>query len=95
MAGIRGVITVNNPLNHPAEFTWSPILGERGTAFSIRPATGTVDAGKDLDCEVVFHPSYLAPDDGQFMMQVHGGNTLKLNCRAVVSHKLGNVYSLF
>ncbi len=41
-AGIRGVITLKNKLNHPAEFTWSPILGERGTAFSIRPATGTV-----------------------------------------------------
>ena len=39
-AGIRGVITLKNPLNFPAEFTWTPILGERGTAFSIRPATG-------------------------------------------------------
>ena len=42
-AGIRGVVSLKNPLNHPAEFTWSPILGERGTAFSIRPATGTAE----------------------------------------------------
>ena len=39
-AGIRGVISLRNPLNQAAEFTWNPILGERGTAFSIRPATG-------------------------------------------------------
>ena len=40
--GLRGVITLCNKLNLAAEFTWTPILGERGTAFSIRPATGRV-----------------------------------------------------
>ncbi|XP_070567350.1 cilia- and flagella-associated protein 47-like [Ptychodera flava] len=81
-AGLRDVITLQNKRNYPADFTWQPILGERGTAFSIRPATGTVDAFKDLECEVVFHPSYHAPEDGQFALQVHGGSTLKLNCTA-------------
>ena len=38
--GLRGVITLKNSLNYPAEFTWAPNLGEKGTAFSIRPATG-------------------------------------------------------
>ena len=28
-AGIRGMVSLRNPLNHPAEFTWSPILGDR------------------------------------------------------------------
>ena len=81
-AGIRGVINLQNKLNHTAQFTWTPILGQRGTAFSIRPATGTVEPFSDLDCEVVFHPSYLAPEEGEFNLQVHGGNTLNLNCKA-------------
>ncbi len=48
---------------------------------------GIVDARKDLDCEVVFHPSFLAPEDGQFALQVHGGNMLKLKCLAKVFKK--------
>lgn len=39
-AGMRSIITLSNPLNYPAEFTWFPVVGERGTAFSIRPASG-------------------------------------------------------
>ena len=31
---------------------------------------GTVDAHQQLDCEVVFHPSYLAPDEGKFSLKV-------------------------
>ncbi|KAL3884217.1 hypothetical protein ACJMK2_030436, partial [Sinanodonta woodiana] len=81
-AGFRGIITLYNKMNFPAEFTWAPNLGERGTAFSIRPATGVVDAFKDLDCEVVWHPSYLAPEDGSFSLMVHGGSTLQLLCKA-------------
>ncbi|XP_033113331.1 cilia- and flagella-associated protein 47-like isoform X2 [Anneissia japonica] len=81
-AGLRSVISLRNERNYPAEFTWQPILGERGTAFSIRPATGTVDAFKDLDCEVVFHPSFHAPEEGEFILQVHGGDELKLKCMA-------------
>ncbi|XP_021363645.1 cilia- and flagella-associated protein 47-like isoform X2 [Mizuhopecten yessoensis] len=80
-AEFRGVITLYNNLNYPAEFTWAPNLGDRGTAFSIRPATGIVDAHKDLDCEVVWHPSFLAPEDGSFSLMVHGGPTLQLQCK--------------
>lgn len=40
LSGFRGVVTLYNKLNYPAEFTWAPNLGEKGTAFSIRPATG-------------------------------------------------------
>ena len=39
-AGMRSIITLTNPLNYPADFTWYPVVGERGTAFSIRPASG-------------------------------------------------------
>merc|ERR1712087_946889 len=50
----------------------TPIVGDLGTAFSIRPATGTVEAFSSLDCEVVFHPSFSAPEDGEFSLQVVG-----------------------
>lgn len=51
--------------------------------------TGTVDAYKDLACEVVWHPSYLAPEDGSFSLMVHGGNTLQLQCKAEVGQSAG------
>ncbi|XP_078698604.1 cilia- and flagella-associated protein 47-like isoform X8 [Branchiostoma floridae x Branchiostoma belcheri] len=81
-AGLRGTVTLHNRRNYPAEFQWHPILGERGMAFSIRPASGTVDAFKDLACEVVFHPSYLAPEEGEFNLLVNGGGTEHLKCFA-------------
>ncbi|XP_059154686.1 cilia- and flagella-associated protein 47-like isoform X2 [Physella acuta] len=81
-AGYRSVITLYNKLNFPAEFTWSPDLGEKGTAFSIRPSTGVVEPGCDLDCEVVWHPSYLAPEDGSFTLLVNGGESRSLSCKA-------------
>jgi len=43
-----------------------------------------VDAFSELCCEVVFHPSYLAPLDGQFALHVHGGGTDTLQCTAKV-----------
>jgi len=43
-----------------------------------------MDGLSELCCEVVFHPSYLAPLDGQFALQVHGGSTEKLHCTAKV-----------
>lgn len=46
---------------------------------------GTVEPLSDLYCEVVFHPSYLAPLDGQFALQVHGGSSDKLHCTAKVA----------
>nr|XP_046179342.1 cilia- and flagella-associated protein 47-like [Oncorhynchus gorbuscha] len=39
-SGYRGTVTLVNPRNHPADFTWRPIITETGLAFSIRPATG-------------------------------------------------------
>lgn len=51
IVGFRGVITLHNPLNHAAEFTWTPILGDRGTAFSIRPAEGMLHTYSNLKAE--------------------------------------------
>ncbi|CAG5120336.1 unnamed protein product, partial [Candidula unifasciata] len=85
-AGFRGVITLQNKLNYQAEFTWSPDLGEKGTAFSIRPASGVVDANTDLDCEVVWHASYMAPEEGSFTLFISGGESRKLYCTAEVAN---------
>ncbi len=80
----RSNITLKNPYNANAEFTWMPIYGEQGTAFSIRPASGTVEAFKDIDCEIVWHGSYLAPLTGTFSLLVTGGESSKLTCEAKV-----------
>ncbi|MGH0144520.1 UNVERIFIED_CONTAM: hypothetical protein FKN15_016434 [Acipenser sinensis] len=79
-SGFRSTVALRNPRNHPAEFTWKPIITERGIAFSIRPATGTVEAHKELQCEVVWHPSFYAPEEGEFDLCVHQGNTARLKC---------------
>nr|XP_046174926.1 cilia- and flagella-associated protein 47-like [Oncorhynchus gorbuscha] len=85
-SGYRGTVTLVNPRNHPADFTWRPIITETGLAFSIRPATGTVEAYRELDCEVMWHPSFSSPLEGQFDLCVHQGNTAQLRCLA----KLGS-----
>ena len=80
----RTNITVINPYNANAEFTWVPIYGEQGTAFSIRPASGTIEPFKDIDCEIVWHGSYLAPLSGTFSLLVTGGESSMLTCEAKV-----------
>lgn len=103
----RSNITIINPYNTVAEFTWIPIYGEQGTAFSIRPASGSnffpvnnriqfknnnlilkigiIEPYKDLECEVVWHGSFLAPLKGTFSLQVTGGEATTLTCEAKVS----------
>ncbi|XP_070190234.1 cilia and flagella-associated protein 47-like isoform X3 [Littorina saxatilis] len=81
-AGFRSVITLHNRLNYQADFSWSPCIGINGTAFSIRPASGIVNSKSSLDCEVVWHPAFMAPEDGAFQLLVNGGTPLQLNCRA-------------
>ncbi|KAM4795930.1 cilia- and flagella-associated protein 47 [Rhinophrynus dorsalis] len=80
--GFRSSVRLYNRRNHPAEFSWKPIISEKGIAFSIRPARGTVDAYKDLECEVVWHSGFNCPDVGEFNLCVQQGNTLKLKCIA-------------
>ncbi|CAH2223146.1 cilia- and flagella-associated 47 [Pelobates cultripes] len=81
-SGFRSSIRLYNRRNHLAEFSWKPIISEKGIAFSIRPARGIVEAHKDLECEVVWHPGFNSPDVGEFNLCVQQGNTLKLKCIA-------------
>ncbi|XP_010119416.1 PREDICTED: uncharacterized protein CXorf22 homolog, partial [Chlamydotis macqueenii] len=78
----RTTIRVCNPRNHPACFTWKPIITDRGTAFSIQPTKGFVEAYRDLECEVVWHPGFSSPEAGEFNLCVRKGNTTKLKCFA-------------
>ncbi|XP_027147601.1 cilia- and flagella-associated protein 47 isoform X2 [Larimichthys crocea] len=83
-SGYRSSVTLRNQRNHAAEFTWRPVVTENGILFSIRPATGTVEPFSELDCEVVWHPSFSAPSEGDFDLCVHEGNSQRLHCVAKV-----------
>ncbi|XP_032362158.1 cilia- and flagella-associated protein 47 isoform X1 [Etheostoma spectabile] len=85
-SGYRSSVTLRNQRNHAAEFTWRPVVTESGILFSIRPASGTVEPYRELDCEVVWHPSFSSPPKGDFDLCVHEGNTQRLHCVA----KLGS-----
>uniref|UniRef100_A0ABM5FY67 Cilia- and flagella-associated protein 47 n=1 Tax=Pogona vitticeps TaxID=103695 RepID=A0ABM5FY67_9SAUR len=85
-SGFRTTVTLYNRKNYPAEFTWKPIITDQGMAFSICPEKGIVEAYQDLECEVVWRPSFSAPTTGEFDLCVHQGKTLKLKCFA----KLGS-----
>ncbi|NXY41348.1 CFA47 protein, partial [Ceuthmochares aereus] len=76
----RSTVSICNPRNHPAAFTWKPVVTDRGTAFSIQPAKGFVEAYSDLECEVVWQPGFNSPEAGEFNLRVHKGNTIKLKC---------------
>ncbi|KAM9328460.1 cilia- and flagella-associated protein 47-like [Pholidichthys leucotaenia] len=83
-SGYRSSVTLINNCNKAAEFTWRPLVTENGILFSVRPATGVVEPHKELDCEVVWHPSFSAPSEGDFDLCVHEGNTQRLHCVAKV-----------
>ncbi|NXJ63911.1 CFA47 protein, partial [Rostratula benghalensis] len=82
----RTTVRVYNTRNHPAEFTWKPINTDSRTAFSIQPVKGFVEAYRDLECEVVWHPGFNSPEAGEFNLCVRKGNTIKLKCFAKVTH---------
>ncbi|XP_046887323.1 cilia- and flagella-associated protein 47-like [Hypomesus transpacificus] len=81
-SGYRSSVTLRNRGNQVADFTWKPIITEEGMAFSIRPATGCVEAHSELECEVVWHPSFCSLLEGSFQLWVHLGNTTHLRCVA-------------
>ncbi|MEQ2178563.1 hypothetical protein GOODEAATRI_015377, partial [Goodea atripinnis] len=81
----KNSVTLRNPCNCAAEFTWQPVIPQSGLLlFSVRPATGTVEPHKELDCEVVWHPSFSSPLEGDFDLCVHEGDTQRLHCVAKV-----------
>ncbi|XP_057679008.1 cilia- and flagella-associated protein 47-like isoform X2 [Corythoichthys intestinalis] len=83
-SGYRTSVTLRNPRNQPAEFTWRPVVPECGILFSIRPASGTVEPYSELDCEVVWHAAFSSPQEGDFDLCVIDGNTKRLHCIAKV-----------
>ncbi|XP_020565099.1 cilia- and flagella-associated protein 47 isoform X2 [Oryzias latipes] len=85
-AGHRSAVTLRNPCNRAAEFTWRPIVTQNDFPFSVRPATGTVRPLSELDCEVVWRPSFSSSSEGDLEVFVHEGNTQQLHCVA----KLGS-----
>ncbi|CAF0728757.1 unnamed protein product [Adineta steineri] len=70
----RKVVHLYNPLNAPAEFRWEPVIGPKGTAFSIRPATGIIEPYQTIDCEVVWYGSTQAPVENYFTLHVFSTN---------------------
>nr|XP_058147688.1 cilia- and flagella-associated protein 47 [Dasypus novemcinctus] len=82
----RGTVRLYNPQNFFAQFRWEPVNTERGMAFSIRPATGIVEAYSSLECEVTWQPSFSSPEKGEFVLQVNEGKTSKLKCVAHLGH---------
>jgi hypothetical protein len=44
-----------------------------------------IEPYRDLECEVVWHGSFLAPLKGTFTLQVAGGESAMLTCEAKVS----------
>ncbi|CAF4831761.1 unnamed protein product [Rotaria sp. Silwood1] len=48
----RKVVHLYNPLNAPAKFRWIPIIGSKGTTFSIHPATGAIEPYQTVDNEI-------------------------------------------
>ncbi|XP_077461697.1 cilia- and flagella-associated protein 47-like isoform X1 [Stigmatopora argus] len=83
-SGYRTSVTLRNPRNQPAEFTWRPIVPESGILFSIRPAAGIVEPYSELDCEVVWHAAFSSPQEGDFDLCVIDGNTKRLHCQAKI-----------
>jgi hypothetical protein len=79
---ISKMVELKNPTNTVVEFKWSPVMSGRGISFSMRPASGSVLPNSSLFCEISFHPSFTAPDSGQFELHVDGNNTIQnLNCQ--------------
>lgn len=52
---------------------------------------GQVEPFKDLECEVVWHGSFLAPLNGTFSLQVTGGESTTLTCEAKVRNFLKTI----
>ncbi|NXB44911.1 CFA47 protein, partial [Leucopsar rothschildi] len=81
----RKTVTICNPRNHPAGFTWRSVTGDRKSAFTIKPTRGFVEAYSDMECEVIWHPGFNTPETGQFILRVRKGNPINLKCSAKVT----------
>ena len=53
---------------------------------------GSVDAFTSLECEVVYQPTFSAPEETDFLVHVTGGSDLKLKCVAKVDTITASFY---
>lgn len=51
---------------------------------NVLSSPGTVEPYSELDCEVVWHPSFSSPQEGDFDLWVYEGATQHLHCVAKV-----------
>lgn len=68
-------------------FSSYKLMGTRASLMTRSPppsSPGVVDPYSELDCEVVWHPSFSAPTEGDFDLCVHKGNVQRLHCVAKV-----------
>ncbi|XP_028379248.1 cilia- and flagella-associated protein 47 [Phyllostomus discolor] len=87
----RGTVNLSNHQNYLVRFQWMPVNTEKGIAFSMCPAQGTVDPFSSLECEVTWHPGFSSPQKGQFVLHIDEGSTMILNCAV----KVGEAKVLF
>lgn len=73
----RERIFIANPGAHAAEFKWTM---EPDSPFSVNPAVGLVDGGKQMELEVTFRPSSKTRCEETLTMHVNGGPDRQLNC---------------
>ncbi|XP_012863928.1 cilia- and flagella-associated protein 47 [Echinops telfairi] len=85
-SGFRATVQLLNSQNYFARFTWRLVGEDKEVAFTVCPAEGIVEAFSTLECEVKWKPSFSSPDKGEFIIQVHEGNTMSLKCAAHVGH---------
>ena len=83
LLGLRGSITLLNKRNYAAEFSWSPVLDERGTAFSIRPSIGKLATHRPIYLYTKKGPLdiHACPPPACIEMNSICYDVLKVNCK--------------
>ena len=74
-------LSIHPPI-HPLSIHHPPI--QPPSRLSLRRSPGTVEAERELDCEVTWVPSFSSPATGDFDLRVHEGDTQRLHCMAKV-----------
>ena len=82
---VTKTITLTNPGTFPAQFTWEHPQGLKGRpAFLPHPMSGEVPPRKSLQVQVTFTPYLGAQSEHALTLQIRGGTSRTLVCRADV-----------
>ena len=82
---VTKTITLTNPGTFPAQFTWEHPQGLKGRpAFLPHPMSGEVAPRKSLQVQVTFTPYLGAQSEHALTLQIRGGTSRTLVCRADV-----------